>query len=236
MNKIWCLEILIYSNAFELKMQIQCKIRFIICHFSDYTEKYYIPSSVSSPVSFLTQMPSVLMILDPLRGQKPLNRKFPTSSPDMLCDWSPAISFLHLLYIYLSTHKMMKNTVDVGPKCTGTLGSLLSNINTPLSHSSSISLVIDIYYFPSSLCTACHCSTALGLVAVEPGVAKGSTKRWNALLHFQVTPDYASHRKCCFPSLGEGLWSFCSSGESDRTSRDQISIAIFFFLVSHGKI
>lgn len=178
MNNIWCLKILIYSNAFELKMQIQCKIRFIICPFSDNTEKYYISSPVSSPVSFLTQMPSVLMNLHLLRGQKPLNRKFPTSSPEMLCDRSPA----NLCCIYPSTHKMMRNIVDAEPKFIGPLGSLFSKISHPHWHSSFISPVINIYYFPSSLCAAWQCSTALGLLAVEPGVTKGNIKRF----HFQL--------------------------------------------------
>lgn len=172
-------------------MQIQYKIRFIFCSFSDSTEKYYTSSPVSSPVSFLSQMSSVLINLHLLRGQKPLNRKFPTSSPDMLCDWSPAISFLHLSCVYLSTHKMMRNIMDAGPKCIGALGSLLSNINSPHLHSSFISLVINIYYFHPSLCRAWQWSTALGLVAVEPGVAKGSTKECNVLL---VTPDHAACR------------------------------------------
>lgn len=180
-------------------MQIQCQIRFIICPFSDYAEKYYISSPVSSPVSFLTQMPSVLMILHLLRGQKPLNRKFPTGSPDML--WLKPCNFFSPSVLYLSIYPQNygKYCGYAGPKCIGTLGSLLSNINPPHLHSSLRSL-INIYYFLSSLCTAWQCSTALGLVAVESGVAKGSTKRCNAPLHFQVTPDHASHRNCCFPS------------------------------------
>lgn len=199
-------------------MQIQCKMKFIICPFSDSTEKYYISNPVSSPVSFLTQMPSVPLNLHLLRGQKPLNRKLPTSSTDMLCDWSPAISLLHLCCIYLSTHKMMRNIMDAGPKCIGVLGSLLNDINPPHLHSSFLSLVINIYYFPPSLCTAWQCSTALGPVAVEPGVTKENTKRCKALLHFQATPDNESGRNfCSFPSLGEGVFSFCSSDESDLT-------------------
>lgn len=209
-------------------MQIQCKIRFIICPFSDSTQKYYVSSPVSSPVTFLTQMPSVLMNLHLLRGQKPPNRKFPASSPEMLCVWSRAFSFVHLCCIYPSTHKMMRNIVDAGPKFIGVLGNLLSNISPLHWHSSFISPVINIYYFPSSLCTAWQCCTALGLLAVQPGVAKGNTKRF----HFQVSPDHASHRNCCFPAGGEGVFPFCSSGESDLTSREQISIAILFLGLS----
>lgn len=137
------------------------------------------------------------MNLHLLRVQKPLNRKFPTSSSDMLCDWSPAISFLHLCCIYLSTHKMMRNIMAAGPKCIWALGSLLSNINPPHLHSSFISLVINICYFPSPLCTAWQCSIALGLVAVEPRGAPGGvmpfcTSRLPLTMH-QAGISTASH-------------------------------------------
>lgn len=133
----------------------------------------------------------------------------------MLCDWSSAISFLHLCCIYLSTHKMMRNIMAAGPKCIWALGSLLSNINPPHLHSSFVSLVINICYFPSPPLPS------LALLH-SPGSggcgAKRSTKRCNALLHFQATPDNASGRNFhCFPSLGEEVFCFCSSGESDLT-------------------
>ena len=84
--------------------------------------------------------------------------------------------------------------MDAEPKCIGALGSLLSNITSPYLHGSFVSVVIHIYYFPSSLCTAWQCSPALVLVAGEAALAKGNTKRCNALLHIQASPDHPSGR------------------------------------------
>lgn len=164
-----------------------------ICSFSDITEKYSVSNPVSSPVSWLPQIPSVLMNFHLLRGQKPLNRKFPTSSTDMLCGWSSAVLFHHLCCIYLFTHKMMRNIMDAESKHSGALGTLLSNITSPLLHSTFISVVIHIYYFPSSFSTAWQCSRALGPVAGEAEAAK-NTKRRNALLHIQASPDHPPGR------------------------------------------
>lgn len=159
--------------------------RFTLCPVSDSTEKY----SISSPLRWLPQMPSVPMNLHLLRRQKPVNRKFLTSCTDRLCVWSSAILFLHLCCICLCTHKARKNIRDAEPKCVGALGSLLSNITSPHLHSSFISVVIHIYYFPSFLCIAWQCSTVLGLMAGEAGAAKWRSKGHNALLHIKSSPN-----------------------------------------------
>lgn len=93
----------------------------------------------------------------------------------MLCIWSSAILFLRLCRIYQFTCKMMKNIMNAEPKCVGALGNCLSKIISPHLQSLFIMVVIHIYYFPSSLCTAWQCSIAL--VAGEAGTAKGNTER-----------------------------------------------------------
>lgn len=62
----------------------------------------------------------------------------------------------------------------------------------------------------------------------SPGAAGCGT--WSNQGEHQEVPlpvslDHASHRNCCFPVGGEGVFPFCSS---DLASREQISIDILF--------
>lgn len=139
-------------------------------------------------------MPSLSMNFHLLRGQRPLNRKFLTSSTDRLRVWSSAILFLHLRCIYLCTDKARRNIRGSEPKCVGAPGSPLNNITSPHSHSLFISIVIHIYYFPSFLCIAWQCSTVLGLMAGEAGAAKWKSEGHNALLCISSSPNNSLSR------------------------------------------